>query len=264
MKNDDATFSTSQPLCPSPASQPLCSLCSLWLKTAASSSLFSLLSLLSLPLLAADGDFMASGTFDGTYTVNTSDSSPFTAADAAALAALPPVAWCKGDTVTATSQGGTVETIASDAASAGTVQFSPASDGIWTLENSDGSTARIVIPFSRLGDYAIPLASGAASGGYVIDSLLEGPYRRVMDKLFPPVAYTGDDWVGDAESAASVTFTPPSGSGLAATTLDLTGTGAVQFTFSKAGRWTVTLSMADGSTSTAIVSVNGGMTISIR
>ena len=213
-------------------------------------------------LHAADGDFKASGAYGGTFAVNTLDASPFVATSTAEIAALPPVAWRKGDTVTATSQGGAVTVFATDAATYGAEQFAPLADGAWTIENSDGETARIIIPFSRLGDYSVSLAAGTVTAGYGVDSLQKGPFRKVKDRVFPPTAYTGDDWVRDAAAASTVTFTPPSGSDLAATTLNLTGTGATQFTFSKSGRWTVTLAMADGTTREAIVSVSGGLIIS--
>ena len=52
-------------------------------------------------LRAADGDFKASCAYDGSFAVNTVDASPFVAASAAEIAALPPVGYAKGETVTA-------------------------------------------------------------------------------------------------------------------------------------------------------------------
>lgn len=216
-------------------------------------------------LHAADGDFKASGAYGGTFAVNTLDASPFVATSAAEIAELPPVAWRKGDTVTATSQGGAVTVLATDAATDGAEQFVPSVDGAWTIENSEGETARIIIPFSRLGDYSVSLAAGAAAAGYGVDSLLKGPFRKVKDRVYPPTAYTGDDWVRDAAAASTVTFTPPSGSGIAATTLNLTGTGATQFTFNTAEHWKVTLSMADGTTREAQINIQrAGFVLIVR
>ena len=75
------------------------------------------------------------------------------------------------------------------------------------------------------------------------------------------MAYSSDGWIGDAAKAATVVFTSPSG---AATTLNLTGTGAQSFTFDSPGKWTVALTMADGTTRTAVISVSGGLTVIIK
>ena len=73
----------------------------------------------------------------------------------------------------------------------------------------------------------------------------------------PPVAYSGDDWAGDLSKAATVTFTPPEGSGLEATTWNKAnpGTGAAAFTFNAKGVWTVTLTFADNTTRTAQIDI---------
>ena len=96
---------------------------------------------------------------------------------------------------------------------------------------------------------------------YSADSVQIGPDRATSTKDALPVAYSGDSWIGDAAKAATLTFTSPRGT---ATTLDLAGTGATQFTFSKSGEWTVTLTMADGTTRTAVLSVSNGLTIVIK
>ena len=57
--------------------------------------------------------------------------------------------------------------------------------------------------------------------------------------------------------AATVTFTPPEGSGLEATTWDDLpgGNGARAFTFNARGVWTVTLTFADNTTRTAQIDI---------
>ena len=57
-----------------------------------------------------------------------------------------------------------------------------------------------------------------------------------------------------------VTLVSPGGT---TTTLNLTGTGTQSFTFNAPGKWMVALTMADGTTRTAVISVNGGLTIII-
>ncbi len=71
----------------------------------------------------------------------------------------------------------------------------------------------------------------------------------------PPIAYSGDDWKGDLTKASTITFTPPEGSGLEATTWNKTGKGAEAFTFNAKGDWTVTLAFADGTTKTATITI---------
>ena len=83
----------------------------------------------------------------------------------------------------------------------------------------------------------------------------------------PPVAYSGDDWAGDLSKAATVTFTPPEGSGLEATTWNKAnpGTGAATFTFNAKGVWTVTLTFTGGSTRTANITIeNAGFMLIVR
>ena len=211
-------------------------------------------------LRAADGDLKASCVYDGPFAVNTVDASPFVAASAAEIAALPPVGYAKGETVTATGCT-TVELVTSamSASSCGSVRFSPGAGGSWTLSNSRGETARILIPFSVYGDYGTLMAvTDGAFSPYVVDSLQTGPVRKVKDRVYPPVAYTGDDWVRNSWAASTLSFVSPSGG---ETSFNLTGTGATQFNFGQSGRWTVSLVMADGTTQEAIVGVPGGFII---
>ena len=76
-----------------------------------------------------------------------------------------------------------------------------------------------------------------------------------------PVAYSGDNWVGDPAKASTLAFIAPNG---AETSLDLTGTGVQQFVFGMVGDWTVRLVMADSSVRTAVISIMGGMTLIFR
>ena len=61
----------------------------------------------------------------------------------------------------------------------------------------------------------------------------------------------------NALKAATLTFTPPEGSGLDPTTLSKSnpGTGAQSFMFNKVGDWTVTLTFANGTTRTATITI---------
>jgi hypothetical protein len=61
--------------------------------------------------------------------------------------------------------------------------------------------------------------------------------------------------VGDLSKAATVTFTPPEGSGLEETIWNKTGRSAETFTFNRKGVWTVTLTFADNTTRTAQINI---------
>ena len=203
-------------------------------------------------LNAADGDLLAEDTTGATFEVYSADGATYAAKSAAEIAALPSVTWRAGETVTAAKWNGDTTTLATSAASDGSGSFAPNAGGAWTLVNSKQGTAYICVPWSVFGD-SMSVTSGA-SPAYAADSNQEGPNRTTRRKDAPAVAYTGDNWVGDAAKAATLTFTSPSGK---ATTLNRTGTGAASFNFNELGDWTVLLAMADGSTRTAVVSVDG-------
>ena len=88
---------------------------------------------------------------------------------------------------------------------------------------------------------------------HIFDSKATGPDRATTKKTALPVAYSGDDWVREMSKTATLTITSPDGT---ETIVERTGTGAEPFKFGKLGEWTVQLAMADGTTRTAIVTIN--------
>ena len=179
---------------------------------------------------------------------------------AAELAAWP-VTWRAGETVVATATDGAETTLSggTDATSASL----PDKGGVWTLVNSAEGTARIGVPWAVFDDGG---AYGAnATAGFVADMVQTGPDRKLKKSEVPPVAYSGDDWAGDLSKAATITFTPPEGAGLEATTWNKTGKGAEAFTFNAKGDWTVTLAFADGTTKTATITIeSAGFMLIVR
>lgn len=179
---------------------------------------------------------------------------------AAELAAWP-VTWRAGETVVATAMDGAETTLSggTDATSASL----PNKGGVWTLVNSAEGTARVGVPWTVFDDGG---AYGAnATAGFVADMVQTGPDRKLKKSEVPPVAYSGDDWAGDLSKAATITFTPPEGSGLEATTWNKTGKGAEAFTFNAKGDWTVTLAFADGTTKTATITIeSAGFMLIVR
>ena len=165
-----------------------------------------------------------------------------------ALAACP-VTWQDGETVTATEPDSSVRTLVDNAPSAGLVVYSPRTVGSWSLANSNGGSWSFSITAA-----AFVGVSSQPSGAIAMDTVGQGPDRAAKAGQTPPVAYSGDDWRGNASAASTLTFTPPMG---AATTQNLSGTGATAFQFRQPGAWTVQLAMASGSPLSAIINIEG-------
>ena len=154
-----------------------------------------------------------------------------------------PVTYRAGETVTAIApDGGSVALVASAAPSAGGVSFSPTTGGLWRLVNSNGKEVPVGVSWSVYGEaWSLDFTSTAPIKAHTVG---DGPDRKARRQDIPPVAYSGDDWVGGLD-AATLTFAPPSGE---PTVLARSGTGVEDFRFSVPGVWTVTLEMADGVT----------------
>ena len=211
-------------------------------------------------LRAADGTLLAETTAAASFDIYTSGNATYGAASAAEVALLPRVTWRIGETVTATARDGVTTTLASSAASAGSSAFTPDKGGVWTLANSAQGEASVGVAWAVNGDGGT-LASGGAASPFGIDSMQEGPDRRTTLRDLLPVSYSGDNWIGDAAKASSLTFVSPVG---VQTTLNRTGTGATQFAFDKPGNWTVRLAMSDNTVREAVVFISGGFVIVIR
>lgn len=207
----------------------------------------------ALPLLA---DLPVSSGLSPVFRVFSTEDAKYSVSSSAEIAALPPVSILDGETATATSCTGAV-----------TVLESPSlvsvlnMGGVWTLANSEQGTAKIGVAWTVNGDFDIPIASASAYGAYAADSKQPGPDRKVRISDVPPVAYSGDDWVGDVSKAATLTFISPDS---VETSINLTGTGTTtpeQFVFDKTGFWTVRLTMADGTVRTARINGIGGLAL---
>ena len=179
------------------------------------------------------------------------------------------VTYRAGETVTLTAPDGTTATVVADAAAAGGATLAVgagglSSDGLWRLDNSNGSVAFVGVAWETFGAAWRQAGDGRSMA---LDTLAEGPDRKLKKSEVPLVAYSGDDWTGDLTKASTITFTPPEGSGLEATTWNKTnpGTGAQSFTFNAKGDWTVTLTFADGTTKTATITIeSAGFMLIVR
>ena len=187
-----------------------------------------------------------------TFKLRTGDG---TAAVASTDLATWPVTYRAGETVTLTSPAGASTTPISDAAANGTTALAGAfnADGVWRLANSNGGSAIVGVAW---GTFGASWREASADASCRMHTEGEGPDRKLKKREVPPVAYSGDDWHGDLSKAATVTFTPPEGSGLEATTWNRTGKGAESFTFDAKGVWTVTLTFAGNTPSPRTAQIN--------
>ncbi|MBO7683629.1 MAG: hypothetical protein J6T51_02760 [Kiritimatiellae bacterium] len=186
-----------------------------------------------------------------TFKLRTGDG---TAAVASTDLATWPVTYRTGETVTLTSPAGASTTPVSGAAANGTTELAGAfnADGVWRLANSNGGSALVGVAWETFG---ASWREASADASCRMHTEGEGPDRKLKKSETPPVAYSGDNWVGDLSKAATVTFTPPEGSGLEPTEWNKTGRGAESFTFNAKGVWTVTLMFADNTTRTAHIDI---------
>jgi len=213
-------------------------------------SLFAaMLASATFALHATDGDLLATSEA-ATFSYNSAEESPFGLAAADSFA---PVTWRTFETVTVTAPDGTVTTEVNNASDKGAFTFTPTSGGVWTLSNSADGTVKVCVPWSIYGDGATVTSAAAA---FAADTVESGPNRKTKKRELLPIAYSGDDWIGDLTKASSLTFTPPAGSAIEEWTLNMaSGQGAQQVELNAAGDWTVTLTFADATTRTAIIGV---------
>ena len=196
-----------------------------------------------------------------TFKLRTGDG---TAAMSSADLAAWPVTYRAGETVTLTSPAGASTTPVSGAAANGETALAGAfnADGVWRLANSNGGSALVGVAWETFGS---PWREASADASCRMHTEGEGPDRKLKKREAPPIAYSGDDWKGDLTKASTITFTPPEGSGLEATTWNKTGKGAEAFTFNAKGDWTVTLAFADGTTKTAMITIeSAGFMLIVR
>ena len=172
-----------------------------------------------------------------------------------------PVTYRDGETVVAVAPNGTQTVLTQGGGSSGTVAFRPTAGGLWRLETSKGEEAFVGVVWEVFSDgWTVETAEAASVR---LETVKDGPDRKIPRRLVLPVAYSGDDWQGDLSKAATLAFTSPSGE---TTTLNPgSGNGAVAFQFAEAGRWTAVLTFADAtSREAAIIITKPGLMISLH
>ena len=127
----------------------------------------------------------------------------------------------------------------------GQYSFESAGEGLWSIAAA-----------TDVGTVA------SESGAYLLDTMQGGPDRTIWKKRGYAIAYSGDNWVGGASAASSITIAPPRG---ATSTQNFTGTGATPFPFVGRGDTTVTMT-AGSTTQTAVIKYDPpyGLTIFVK
>ena len=195
-----------------------------------------------LPLCAVDGTVLGTSDASPAFAVYSVDGATYAAMSQAEIVALPPLFSRSGETVTATSPSGGVVTLSSSS-----LASVLDAGGVWTIANSVQGTAHVGVAWAVYADGGA-LAEGV-SGAYTVES------------MSPPVAYSGDDWLGNPSAASTLGFVSPSGDG---TNMNLVGCGAQQFTFNKAGQWMVRLTAGGKVREAEVTIIKGGFGLSIR
>lgn len=173
-----------------------------------------------------------------------------------------PFTYRKGESITYVAPDGTEGTLVESAQADGTCTFTPDKAGVWKFVNSRSGSVLLGVAWDALG--VKWSATSPLSALFAMQTDTSGPDRKTGKEVLPKVAYSGDNWRGDVTKPAKLTFTPPAGSGLEATTLELQGTGVSRFDFNCLGLWGVSLEMVDGTVHTAEVFIRGGFTVYVR
>ena len=202
-------------------------------------------------LQAADGDVLATTPSAAVFAFNTSDASPFALTSTAAATAVfaeMPVTWRAGETVTEEEPDGTTTTVST--ASTGSYAFSPKSNGVWILKNSEGGKVYVSIPWTE----AVGSICTSGVSPFAVDTKEPGPDRKSYKREILPIAYSGDGWQRNRSAASILTFTSPDG---AVSERPFKGSGVEVFNLRESGSWTLSLAMDNGTTLAGVLTLIG-------
>ena len=208
----------------------------------------------TLPLLADDTPVTSSAQTFALYT--SAAATPSYALTSGALSSPFNITYREGETVSVTSPNGVMTVLSG---SGGTIEYVPASGGIWKFANSNGQTAFVGVNWSVHDD--APASATDTANLVWLETEDEGPDRKMKSNERPSVAYSDAAFAGSLTGTVTLTLTSPSGDETIYT--KAAGENAKSVRLTK-GVWTVVLTSSAG-TSTAHVTVTScGMILSFK
>ena len=213
------------------------------------------------PLLAVAASAAFPLFADDEYAVTAATSSAQTFALYTSAAATPTYALTSGalsSPFNITYRDGETVTVALSG-SGGTIEYVPASGGLWTFANSNGQTALVGVDWSVHDDAPAP-ATGTANLVW-LETVNEGPDRKITSNDRPSVAYSDATFAGTLAGAVTLTLTSPSGE--ETTYTKAAGEDAKSVRLTK-GVWTVVLTSSAGTSTAHITVTPGGMVLIVK
>ena len=214
-------------------------------------------------LYAAESEFVAKDTLSGFRLETSHKALIISSEEDMALLHNNPITYQKGETVTVTAPDGEVTVLVDSPETSGVYAFKPTSGGLWKFSTSEDELVLLGVKWYVFGEKRV--YSSESSGAYCLHTEGVGPDRKIKKREVPPVAYSSDLWKGNSSQAVRLTFTPPEGSLLPETIIDLEGQGAQSFAFPVVGVWSVKLELADGTIKMSCVIIESpGFVIKFR
>ena len=143
--------------------------------------------------------------------------------------------------------------------SGGTIEYVPASGGLWTFANSNGETALVGVDWSVHDDAPAP-ATGTANLVW-LETVNEGPDRKAKSTDRPSIAYSDATFAGTSTGAVTLKLTSPSGD--ETTYTKAAGEDAKSVRLTK-GVWTVVLTSSAGTSTAHITVTPGGIVLIVK
>ena len=212
----------------------------------------------TLPLFADDEYAVTAATSSAqTFALYTSAAAtPTYALTSGALSSPFLITYREGETVSVTSPNGVTTALSG---SGGTIEYVPASGGLWTFANSNGKTALVGVDWSVHDDAPAP-ATDTANLVW-LETVNEGPDRKITSNDRPSVAYSDATFAGTSTGAVTLTLTSPSGE--ETTYTKAAGENAKSVRLTK-GVWTVVLTSSAGTSTAHITVTPGGIVLIVK
>lgn len=212
----------------------------------------------TLPLFADDEYAVTAATSSAqTFALYTSAAAtPTYALTSGALSSPFLITYREGETVSVTSPNGVTTALSG---SGGTIEYVPASGGLWTFANSNGKTALVGVDWSVHDDAPAP-ATGTANFVW-LETVNEGPARKITSNDRPSVAYSDATFASTLTGTVTLTLTSPSGD--ETTYTKAAGENAKSVRLTK-GVWTVVLTSSAGTSTAHITVTPGGIVLIVK